>query len=67
MIPPPNTLEAEQCRIRIHCLLTSIYRPLWQVRWSGFAATFVCGDYFFLEALLALDGSAPDFWGLYES
>lgn len=23
---------------------------------------FICGDYFFLEALLWLDGKAPDFW-----
>ena len=29
----------------------------------GVDAYFVCGDYFFLEALLALEGEAPDFWG----
>ena len=29
----------------------------------GVEEYFVCGDYFFLEALLALEGKAPDFWG----
>jgi unsaturated chondroitin disaccharide hydrolase len=29
----------------------------------GVDAYFICGDYFFLEALLTLDGRAPDFWG----
>jgi unsaturated chondroitin disaccharide hydrolase len=29
----------------------------------GVDAYFICGDYFFLEALLALQGRAPDFWG----
>jgi unsaturated chondroitin disaccharide hydrolase len=29
----------------------------------GVEAYFICGDYFFLEALLALEGKAPDFWG----
>jgi unsaturated chondroitin disaccharide hydrolase len=29
----------------------------------GVDAHFICGDYFFLEALLALEGKAPDFWG----
>ena len=29
----------------------------------GVDAYFICGDYFFLEALLALEGKAPDFWG----
>jgi unsaturated chondroitin disaccharide hydrolase len=29
----------------------------------GVDAYFICGDYFFLEALLALEGRAPDFWG----
>jgi unsaturated chondroitin disaccharide hydrolase len=29
----------------------------------GVEAYFVCGDYFFVEALLALEGKAPDFWG----
>jgi len=29
----------------------------------GVDAYFICGDYFFLEALLALEGEAPDFWG----
>jgi unsaturated chondroitin disaccharide hydrolase len=29
----------------------------------GVEAYFICGDYFFLEALLALEGRAPDFWG----
>ena len=24
---------------------------------------FICGDYFFLEALSAFEGRAPDFWG----
>jgi unsaturated chondroitin disaccharide hydrolase len=24
---------------------------------------FICGDYFFVEALLLLEGKAPDFWG----
>jgi unsaturated chondroitin disaccharide hydrolase len=30
----------------------------------GVDAYFICGDYFFLEALLAWEGKAPDFWGL---
>ncbi len=30
---------------------------------KGVDAYFICGDYFFLEALLALEGKAPDFWG----
>lgn len=29
----------------------------------GVDAHFICGDYFFLEALLSLEGKAPDFWG----
>ena len=29
----------------------------------GVEAYFICGDYFFLETLLALDDRAPDFWG----
>lgn len=29
----------------------------------GVDAYLICGDYFFLEALLALEGKAPDFWG----
>jgi unsaturated chondroitin disaccharide hydrolase len=29
----------------------------------GVEAYFICGDYFFLEALLASEGGAPDFWG----
>jgi len=29
----------------------------------GVDTCFICGDYFFLEALLALEGKAPDFWG----
>ena len=29
----------------------------------GVGQPFICGDYFFLEALLILEGSAPDFWG----
>jgi unsaturated chondroitin disaccharide hydrolase len=29
----------------------------------GVEAYFICGDYFFLEALLALAERAPDFWG----
>lgn len=29
----------------------------------GVDAHFICGDYFFLEALLAVAGQAPDFWG----
>lgn len=29
----------------------------------GVDAYFICGDYFFLEALLTLKGRAPDFWG----
>lgn len=29
----------------------------------GVEAYFVCGDYFFVEALLALKGKTPDFWG----
>jgi unsaturated chondroitin disaccharide hydrolase len=29
----------------------------------GVEEYFICGDYFFLEALLALEGRAPDFWG----
>jgi unsaturated chondroitin disaccharide hydrolase len=30
----------------------------------GIEEPFICGDYFFLEALLMLEGRAPDFWGL---
>ncbi len=33
----------------------------------GVEAYFICGDYFFLEALLAADGRAPDFWGAGEA
>lgn len=29
----------------------------------GAEACFVCGDSFFVEALLALEGKAADFWG----
>ncbi|MBN1135860.1 MAG: glycoside hydrolase family 88 protein [Anaerolineae bacterium] len=29
----------------------------------GVDAYFICGDYFFLEALLAVEGKAVDFWG----
>ena len=29
----------------------------------GVDGYFICGDYFFLEALLALEATAPDFWG----
>jgi unsaturated chondroitin disaccharide hydrolase len=29
----------------------------------GVDTYFICGDYFFLEALSALEGKAPDFWG----
>ncbi len=29
----------------------------------GVDAYFICGDYFFLEALLMLEGRAPDLWG----
>jgi len=29
----------------------------------GVDAYLICGDYFFLEALLALEEKAPDFWG----
>ena len=29
----------------------------------GVDAYFICGDYFFLETLLMLEGRAPDFWG----
>jgi len=29
----------------------------------GVDTCFICGDYFFLEALLAVQGQAPDFWG----
>ena len=29
----------------------------------GVEAYFICGDYFFLEALLPLEGRALDFWG----
>jgi unsaturated chondroitin disaccharide hydrolase len=29
----------------------------------GIETYFICGDYFFLETLLALDDRAPDFWG----
>jgi unsaturated chondroitin disaccharide hydrolase len=29
----------------------------------GVDAYFICGDYFFLEVLLALEEKAPDFWG----
>jgi unsaturated chondroitin disaccharide hydrolase len=32
----------------------------------GVEEFFICGDYFFLEALLAAQGNAPDFWGLGE-
>lgn len=30
----------------------------------GVDAHFICGDYFFLEALLAAEGRGADFWGL---
>jgi unsaturated chondroitin disaccharide hydrolase len=33
----------------------------------GVDAYFICGDYFFLEALLAAEGKAPDFWGTGDS
>ncbi|MGD9143937.1 MAG: glycoside hydrolase family 88 protein [Anaerolineae bacterium] len=29
----------------------------------GVEEYFICGDYFFQEVLLALEGGAPDFWG----
>jgi unsaturated chondroitin disaccharide hydrolase len=29
----------------------------------GVDTFFICGDYFFLEALLTVEGDAPDFWG----
>jgi unsaturated chondroitin disaccharide hydrolase len=29
----------------------------------GVEEFFICGDYFFLEAVLAAQGNAPDFWG----
>ena len=29
----------------------------------GVEEYLICGDYFFLEALLTLEGKAPDFWG----
>ncbi|MEJ2210567.1 MAG: glycoside hydrolase family 88 protein [Anaerolineae bacterium] len=29
----------------------------------GVDAYFICGDYFFLEALLGIEGGAVDFWG----
>jgi hypothetical protein len=29
----------------------------------GLDEPFICGDYFFLEAMLMLEGRAPDFWG----
>jgi unsaturated chondroitin disaccharide hydrolase len=29
----------------------------------GVETYLICGNYFFLEALLALEGKAPDFWG----
>jgi unsaturated chondroitin disaccharide hydrolase len=29
----------------------------------GVDSYFICGDYFYLEALLAAEGVAPDFWG----
>ncbi|HSJ55348.1 MAG TPA: glycoside hydrolase family 88 protein [Anaerolineae bacterium] len=32
-------------------------------RGQGVDAYFICGDYYFLEALLAVQGQAPDFWG----
>jgi unsaturated chondroitin disaccharide hydrolase len=33
----------------------------------GVEAYFICGDYFFLEALLTAQGNAPDFWGAGDS
>ncbi len=33
----------------------------------GVEAYFICGDYFFLEALLTAQGTAPDFWGAGDS
>jgi unsaturated chondroitin disaccharide hydrolase len=33
----------------------------------GVDAYFICGDYFFLEALLATQEKAPDFWGMGDS
>lgn len=33
----------------------------------GVEAYFICGDYFFLEALLTAQGNAPDFWGAEDS
>ncbi len=29
----------------------------------GIDAYFICGDYYFLEALMMLSGNCPDFWG----
>ena len=29
----------------------------------GVNSYFICGDYFFLEALLMTEGRCPDFWG----
>lgn len=33
----------------------------------GVEEFFICGDYFFLEALLAVQGNSPDFWGVGNS